>query len=187
MMEYGNDLDRRSFLRTTAGGTLAIAIASMLPAGCTRDFPQALNDGHKLLSLTDREYATARAAAEAMLVGVPVTPASVAQAIDRELQAVGEPIRSDMKTVFGLIEHATILGFHARPFTALSAEQRRSYLETWAQSRFDIRRGAYQALKSFVVYFAYIQDVTRPMTHFPGPWPERMQLPVKPVDFGEIQ
>jgi hypothetical protein len=179
-------LDRRSFLRTTAGGTVAIAVASVLPAGCARDFPQASQDGYKLLTLTDRQYATARAAADAMLVGVPVTSASVAQAIDRELLAVGDPIRTDMKTVLSLVEHATLLGFHARPFTALNADQQRAYLQTWARSRFDIRRAAYQALKSFVVYFAYIQDSTREMTRFPGPWPERMHLPVTPIDFGEI-
>lgn len=158
----------------------------MLPAGCARDYPQASQDGHKLVTLTDRQYATARAAADAMLVGVAVTSASVAQAIDRELLAVGDPIRTDMKTVLSLVEHATVLDFHARPFTSLNVADRRAYLDTWARSRFDIRRTAYQALKSFVVYFAYIQDGTRAMTRFPGPWPERMQLPVTPVDFGEI-
>jgi hypothetical protein len=178
--------DRRGFLRTTAGGGAAILVASLLPAGCTADYPQAAQDKWKLHALTDKEYAIARAAAEAMLVGVPVTIASVAQGIDRELAAVGEPIRSDMKSVLGLIEHATILDLHARRFTALSPEQRRSYLNTWAQSRFDLRRGAYQALKSFVYYFAYIQDSTRPLTRFPGPWPERFKIPAKPVDFGEV-
>jgi hypothetical protein len=179
-------VDRRSFLRTTAGGGAAIVIASMLPAGCTSDYPQASLDKHDLHSLTDKEYAVARAAAEAMLVGVPVTPSSVASGIDRELALVGEPIRSDMKSVLGLIEHATILDFHARRFTALRPEHRRRYLDTWANSRFDLRRAAYQALKSFVVYFAYIQDSTRTLTHFPGPWPERMKIPAYPVDFGEI-
>jgi hypothetical protein len=178
--------DRRSFLRATAGGGAAILAASLLPAGCTADYPQASLDKHDLQSLTDKEYAVARAAAEAMLVGVPVTASSVATNIDRELAAVGEPVRSDMKTVLALIEHATILDFHAHRFTALRPEQRRRYLDTWAHSRFALRRAAYQALKSFVVYFAYIQDSTRTLTHFPGPWPERMKLPVYPVDFGEI-
>src|SRR4051812_35553995 len=71
--------DRRGFLRTTAGGGAAIVIASLLPAGCSTDYPQAATDGWKLHALTDKEYAIARAAAEAMLIGVPVTIASVAQ------------------------------------------------------------------------------------------------------------
>jgi hypothetical protein len=46
-------------------------------------------------------------------------------------------------------------------------------------------RAAYQALRGFVVFFAYIDDATRTLTGFPGPWPER-SLPVLPVDYGEI-
>jgi hypothetical protein len=179
-------IDRRGFLRTTAGGTIAIAVASILPAGCAHEYPQAARDGHRLLALTEKEYAVARAAAEAMLYGVPVTAASVAALIDRELALVGDPIRSDMKTVLNLMEHATSLGLHIHRFTALASAKRLRYLDTWAQSRFDLRRGAYQALKSFVVYFAYVQDSTRTITQFPGPWPERFKFPAYPVDFGEI-
>ena len=180
-------LDRRGFLRTTAGGATAIVVASLLPAGCTADYPQASRDGYTLRALTDKEYATARAAAAAMLPGVPVTPQSVAQGMDRELAAVGDPVRSDMKAVLGLIEHATILDLHARRFTALNATQRLAYLETWKRSRYSLRRGAYQALKSFVYYFAYSQDATRAITRFPGTWPENgVPIPAYPVDFGDI-
>lgn len=181
------NMDRRGFLRRTAGGATAIAVVSLLPAGCTRDYPQAVGDSYTLKSLTDKEYATARAAAEALLVGVPVTASSVAQAMDRELHAVGEPVRGDMKTVLNLIQHATLLGGHGRRFTALSPAERLAYLQTWAHSRFDLRRAAYQALKGFVVYFAYIQESTRVLTHFEGTWPERgVPIPAYPVDFGEV-
>jgi hypothetical protein len=92
-------MDRRGFLRVTAGGGVAITIASFLPAGCARDYPQATRDGARLHSLTDKEYAIPRAAAEALLIGVPVQPAAVAQRIDQELAAAGEPMRNDFKTV----------------------------------------------------------------------------------------
>ncbi|HEX6694113.1 MAG TPA: hypothetical protein VF035_05330 [Longimicrobiales bacterium] len=180
-------MNRRGFLRATAGGATVIAAASLLPAGCARDYPQATSDSYSLQSLTDKEYATARAAAEALLVGVPVTAWSVAQAIDRELALVGEPIRSDMKTVLNLIQHATILGGRVSRFTALSPDHRRRYLETWAHSRFELRRAAYQALKGFVVYFAYSQDATRALTGFHGSWPEQhVAIAPHAVDFGEI-
>ena len=178
--------DRRSFLRTSLGGGSAILLASLLPTGCARDYPQADGDGYAPQSLSAKEYAVARAAAEALLVGVPVTAASVAQGIDRELLVAGEPMRSDMRTVLTLIEHATPLGGRVRRFTALTPAERRRYLGGWSRSRFSLRRGAYQALKGFIVYFAYIQPETRPLTRFAGPWPERGQLPVVPVDFGEI-
>jgi hypothetical protein len=179
-------LDRRSFLRTTAGGTAAIAAASLLPAGCTRDYPQASADGAELQSLTEKQYAVMRAAAEALLVGVPVEPAAVARRVDRELALAGDPMRTDMKTVLGLIEHLTPLGGNFRRFTALAPERRLAYLRGWARSRFELRRAAFQAVKGFVHYFAYIDDRTRPLTGFEGPFPERFAIPAYPVDYGVI-
>jgi len=179
-------MSRRGFLRETAGGTAAIAVASLLPAGCASDYPQAGADGVTLAALTPKEYATARAAAEALLVGVPVAPAAVARAIDAELALVGDPVRADMKTVLGLMEHFTFLGGHFRRFSALKPDDRRTYLQGWSTSRFTLRRGAFQALRGFVEYFAYLRDETRPLTRFDGPWPERVSIPPYPVDFGEV-
>lgn len=186
MAELRITTDRRGFLRASLGGAGAIVLASFLPAGCARDYPQSAEDDYEPQSLTLKEYAVARAAAEALLVGVPVSAASVAQRIDRELVVAGDPMRTDMKTVLRLMEHATPLGGRARRFTALTPAQRRRYLAGWSKSRFNLRRGAYQALKGFVMYFAYIQPETRAVTRFPGPWPEHGALPVVPVDFGEI-
>jgi hypothetical protein len=180
------NLGRRSFLKGTAGGTAAIVVASVIPAGCARDYPQAHNDNADLKALTPKEYAVARAAAEALLVGVPVSATTVARRIDQELAWVGEPIRTDMKAVLSLTEHLTPLGGRMRRFTELNPEQRLAYMRTGRDSRFQLRRAAYQALKGFVYYFAYIDDATRPLTGFGGSWPERVKLPVKPVDFGEI-
>lgn len=179
-------MDRRSFLRTTAGGTAAIAAASLLPAGCSRDYPEADSDGYTLLALTPKEYAVMRATAEALLAGVPVEPSLVAQRVDTELAAVGEPVRTDMKTVLRIMQHATPLGGHLRRYTALTPADRLQYLEGWARSRFDLRRAAFQALKGFTHFFAYYDDRTREMTGFEGPWPERFDLPVMPVDYGEV-
>jgi hypothetical protein len=173
-------------LRLSAGGATAIALASFLPAGCTADYPQARGDGLELRSLTEKEYAVARAATEALLVGVPVAAATIAARIDRELALVGDPIRTDMKAVLTLVEHATPLGGRLRRFTALTPEQRLRYLATWRDSRFQLRRAAYQGLKGFVYYFAYVDPATRPITGFAGPWPERVKIAAYPVDFGDI-
>ena len=180
-------LDRRGFLRTTAGGAAAIAAASFIPAGCARSYPQAEHDNVDLKALTPKQYAVAHAAAEALLVGVPVSATTVARRMDQELAWVGEPIRTDMKTVLSLTEHLTPLGGRARRFTALDPEERIAYMLTWRDSRLQLRRAAYQALKGFVYYFAYIDNATRPLTGFEGTWPERFpNMPVTPVDFGEI-
>jgi hypothetical protein len=179
-------VDRRGFLRGTAGGAVAIAFASTLPAGCSADYPQADGDGVTLKTLTPKEYGVLRAAAEVFLVGAPVAAKDVAAAIDAELAVAGEPVVADFKTVLGLIEHLTFLSWRRRRFTALSAEQRLAYLRDWSRSRFTLRRGAYQALHGFVGYFAYIRDETRALTGFSGPWPERVKIAATPVDFGEI-
>ncbi|HEX6307245.1 MAG TPA: twin-arginine translocation signal domain-containing protein [Longimicrobiales bacterium] len=182
--EHG--LSRRGFLRGVAGGTAAVAVASLLPAGCAPTYPERRADGTRLRSLTPKEYAVARAAAEAMLVDVPVTPDAVASAIDAELAVAGDPMRTDMKTVLSLMEHGTLLSFRGRRFSALSPDARREVLEDWAASRLNLRRAAFQALKGFVVFFGYIDDATRQLTGFPGPWPERVQIAAYDVDFGEI-
>ena len=179
-------MDRRGFLRTTAGGTAAIALASFLPVGCTADYPQAREDDLRLQALTEKEYAIARAAAQALLVGVPVSAAGVAGRIDRELALAGDPMRTDFKTVLGLMEHLTILGGQRRRFTQLTPEARLAYLGTWKRSRFALRRGAYFALKGFVYFFAYSDAASRVITRYPGTWPERFKLPIKPIDFGPI-
>lgn len=185
-MKSQPQLDRRGFLRSAAGGSAAVALASMLPAGCSADYPQASADGATLRALTDKEYAVVRAAAEALLVDVPVDPAAIAAAIDSELELAGDPVRADFKAMLGLIEHLTILQFRRHTFTELPEAARLRYLESWATSRMALRRGAYQALRGFVVYFAWVRDDTRALTGFDGPWPERMKVPATPVDFGEI-
>lgn len=179
-------LNRRGFLRTTAGGGIAIAAASLLPAGCARDYPQASRDGVQLQALSDKEYAIARAAAEALLVGVPVKAGEVAARIDRELAIAGDPMRKDFKSVLKLFEHLTFLGGKLRRFTALNPEDRLASLRSWSRSRFALRRGAYYAIKGFVTYLAYTDPATRALTRFPGAWPERFKIPAYPVDFGEI-
>ncbi len=185
-MDENLSIDRRGFLRASAGGGAAIALASLASGGCARSYPQASDDNADLKALSPKEYAVARAASEALLVGVPISATTVAKRIDQELAWVGEPIRTDMRTVLTLTEHLTVLGGRTRRFTQLEPAQRLAYMQTWRDSRLQLRRAAYQALKGFVYYFAYIDDATRAITGFPGPWTERMKLPVKPVDFGEI-
>ncbi|HSJ26344.1 MAG TPA: hypothetical protein VK929_16815 [Longimicrobiales bacterium] len=179
-------LPRRGFLRTVAGGSAAVAAAAALPAGCSRDYPQAQAAGVDLRALSEKQYAVARAAAEVIVVDTPVSPDAIAAGIDAELAVAGEPMLSDMRTVLSLMEHGTILALQPRRFTALSPAARTRVLQSWATSRFNLRRAAYQALRGFVIYFAWVDDATRPLTGFPGPWPEYMNVPAYPVDFGDI-
>ena len=179
-------IGRRGFLRATAGGGAAIAFASAMPPGDLRAYPASAQDGVTLQALSAKQYAVAKAAAEALLVDVPVDPAAVAAAVDADLAAVGDPIRSDMRTVLTLLEHLTPLGLRLRRFTSLDPDARRAYLLTWARSRFNLRRAAFQATRGFLYYNTYLREETWAISGFPGPWPERFDFPVPPVDFGEI-
>lgn len=178
-------IDRRGFLRSTAGGGLAIGLASLLP-GCGGDAAAVGASGLQLRSLTQKEFDVARGAADALLAGVPVDPASIAQRLDYELWAVGGAIEEDMRTVLQLLEHLTLLGGRLRRFTELNPTERLAYLETWRDSRFNLRRAAFNAIRSFVYFFAYSDPALWPATGFTGPWPGRIEVPVPPVDFGEI-
>src|SRR5690625_5547539 len=82
-------VDRRGFLRTVAGGTAAIALASMIPGGCGADYPDAPADS--LRAVSPKEFSVIRAASETMIVGLPVAPEVVAFLIDVPLALVAEP------------------------------------------------------------------------------------------------
>ena len=180
-------LDRRGFLRTTAGGGLALALASVLP-GCGRDATAQGVTGQDLRSLTLAEYETARAAAEALLIGAPdvIDPAAIALRMDYELWAAGGAIQEDMRTVLQLIERLTPLGGRLRRFSELDPQERLVYLHSWRDSRFNLRRASFNAVKAFVYFFAYADPATWPVTRFPGPWPGRVRVAVPRIDFGEI-
>ncbi len=180
-------IDRRGFLRLGAAGAAAAWLLAALPEGAAAAYPEAAQDGLTLYALSPRQYATARAAAEALLVDVPVAPATVASRIDRQIALVGDPVRSDVRTVLNVLERGTILGGHLfRPFTRLDAPARLAYLRGWGTSRFKLRRAVFQATRAFVYFYAYIDPATRPITGFEGPWPERMNIPARPVDFGPV-
>ena len=177
-------IDRRGFLRSTTGGLMAIGVASLLP-GCSRE--AGAQDAADLRSLTVAEYETARLAAEALLAGGPaIDPADIARRMDYELWAVGGAIEQDMRTVLQLVERLTPLGGRLRRFSELDRAERLAYLHGWRNSRFNLRRASFNAVKSFVYFFAYSDPATWPSTRFPPPWPGRVRVAIPPVDFGEI-
>lgn len=179
-------LDRRGFLKATAGGGVAIGLAALLPAGCAPDGVDA-QQAAALASFSPAQFATARAAAEALLVDVPVEPERIALALDRELALVGGPVERDMKTLLSLLERLTFLDRRVRPFTELTPDERVRYLHTWRDSRFSLRRAAFNAVRSFIYFFAYSDPATWPLTGFAGPWPERFEIPAYPIDFGTVR
>src|SRR5690625_2578897 len=87
-------VDRRGFLRTVAGGTAAIALASMIPGGCAADYPDAPADS--LRALSPKEFSVIRAASETMIVGLPVEPEVLALRLDEPLAPEREPVVNEI-------------------------------------------------------------------------------------------
>ncbi len=176
-------LDRRGFLRGVAGGGAAIWLGRLLPAGLPAAAHELAQPGGVL---PEGELAVVRAAAAALLEGVPVGADRVVRDVDRGLAAMGEPVVTDIRTVLRLVERLTFLSGHVRPFTALDSADALAYLQGWGRSRFNLRRAAYQALRTLVHFYAWARPETRPVTGFEGPWTERYHYPAYPVDFGEV-
>jgi hypothetical protein len=58
-------------------------------------------------------------------------------------------------------------------FTGLSDEWQDAYIAGWAESRFQMRRTAFQAFKNLSMLGYYSQDATWPAIHYQGPWVPR--------------
>lgn len=184
-------LDRRGFLRGVAGGGLAIAVAGWLSSSRAVAAPVGGGLGSDQgergsRALTRQEHAVLRAAAEALLERVPVDPVQLADRVDTELALIGDPVMTDVKTVLRLVERLTILSGRLRPFTSLDPAERLAYLQGWGTSRFNLRRASYQAIRTLVHFYGWSEDSTRPLTGYEGTWPERLDLPAYPVDFGGV-
>ena len=80
--------------------------------------------------------------------------------------------RAELDQLLRLIESRVVnlvLSGMARPFTAMSREQRERYLRGWATSRLGQRRKAFQALKRLVTVTHYTTPGTARAIGYPGP------------------
>ena len=142
---------------------LAVALAYAL----ARFFAGYPRPARPMVVLADREAAFLDAAAEATFpaggaIAVSGREAEVAAHTDRWLAVLHPRIRTLMRLLFFLVEHATFFLWAPGPwgwrrFSALEPDQQRAVLEGWSESRFFPRRLVFVSLRGVLTlaYFAH--------------------------------
>jgi hypothetical protein len=167
-------LDRRAFLRATGMSAAMLAVARLrpLPAALASDPP----NGVRVLSLSPGDARILAALAERItLTGDPQMPAfaetEALATIDAALRQLSPDIVQQLSWGLWLFEYGPpVLIGRLSTFTGLSPEWQDVYLTTWEQSRFQVRRIAFQAIKNLAFLGYYSQDATWKGIHYQGPW-----------------
>jgi hypothetical protein len=168
-------LSRRGFLR--AGGMtaalLAVARLRAVPA-LGASAPQAADAALQVLSPTDARVLSA-IAARITFTGDASMPrfADTAglQVIDGALRQLPADVAQQLSWALLLFEYGPPLWIgKLSAFTGLSDEWQDAYITSWADSRFQTCRIAFQAFKNLSMLGYYSQDATWPAIHYGGPW-----------------
>jgi hypothetical protein len=103
------------------------------------------------------------------------------QTIDTALLQLPPAVPRQLSYALLLFEYGPPL-FLGKPatFGGLPKPWQDAYLEGWAESRFHIRRIAFQAFKNLAMLGYYSQDATWPGIHYQGPWAPRPRRIVEP-------
>jgi hypothetical protein len=154
-------MHRRRFLNLSLGSALLLSglggLAWLAPG--TGRLPDAV--AGRLRCLSSQQGRTLQAAALRILDGAEPAPSldgAAAQIlfIDRYLLSLAPPLRSDLRALLGLLEHAPLVRFGAR-FSRLDPAAQDQVLRGWEASRFDLLRQGLFALKSLCC-LAHYQD-----------------------------
>jgi hypothetical protein len=134
--------------------------------------------------LDPREYAIFNAIAQRVVPGGPagLSPAEVAQNADAILAKAPRGAQKDVKRLLRLFENALagfFFGGRAAPFTRLSPKEQDQVLMEWRDSRWQLRRTGYQALRSLALAGYYSSPLSWPEAAYPGP-PQGFYQPEAP-------
>ncbi len=189
---------RREFLRGLAGLVPALeAMASLGALGVAADEARAevASTGAPPAGfLSARERQTLAALAEtlvapgdAAVTRLPsVAEAGVVDFLDRLLPELPDEVQKKFPLLLWGLEHgARVLSFTGRPFTQLAAPDRVAFLAGFAESRLEIRRLAFRAIKNLVMLAYYQADASWPGIEYDGPWVGRV-VPQPAVAANEV-
>jgi hypothetical protein len=169
---FGERIDRRRFLKRTAGGVALLGLGSLLPAGCTR-YPKP--PAH-LQFLDPREYAIINAVAERLLgavgeIGPEPQQIDVATNVDAVVAAWDTEAQGQLRTILRVFEHGTYLfDLRRKRFTRLAAAAQDQYLAGWMNSTLGVRRVVFRALKLLVAAGFYREPRAWTRIGYDGPW-----------------
>ena len=166
---------RRSFIKKGLFGgallTLGSGTALLLRRGAAVAPPA---EGLKVLGL--REYAVLDAVARRVIVPMPGFPTvddvRVAFKCDRILALTDETSQVELRQLLELFDNALagfLLGGRLTPFTKLEAAEQDEVLREWMNSRLEIRRTGYMALRTLVSSAYFINPLAWPAVGYGGP------------------
>jgi hypothetical protein len=177
-------LSRRAVLRT-GGLSVALLTLSRLRATPVRAQVSA-PPASGLRVLTPRDARILSAIGERMtFTGDPSLPrfadTAALQTIDTALLQVPPDVPQQLSYALVLFEYGPPLFIgQLATFDWLSPEWQDVYLGGWADSRFHVRRLAFQAFKNLTMLGYYAQDATWPGIHYQGPWAPRPRRVIDP-------
>jgi hypothetical protein len=169
---------RRGFVKKGLFGGALLAIGGGLGFLGARNPVLVPLPREGLMTFDHLEYSVIHAIALRMIpyrTGFPaVEEVRVAFNADRVLQRADEGSRTELKRLIHLLENGvTNLLFGGRPeaFTRLSPEAQDQVLRDWQNSRLEVRRTGFQALRTLVLAAYYASPLSWKAVGYGGPPP----------------
>jgi hypothetical protein len=154
-----------------------LTLSKLRPVAPAAALAASTDAGLEVLSTGDAR--TLSAIAERMVfTGDPGMPrfseTSGVRIIDHAMKYLDDDVTQQLHWALLLFEYAPPL-FAGRlsTFTGLDATAQDAYIAGWADSRFTLRRIAFQALKNLSYLGYYADDATWQGIHYDGPWVRR--------------
>jgi hypothetical protein len=176
-MGLGVAIGRRTFLRAAGMSAGLLTLSKLGRAVSAVALVDTSNGGLKVLSTGDARVLSA-IAERMVFTGDPGMPrfgeTSGLRIIDNAMRHLVDDVTQQLHWALLLFEYAPPL-FAGRlsTFTGLDATAQDAYLAGWADSRFTLRRIAFQALKNLSYLGYYSDDATWKGIHYDGPWVPR--------------
>ncbi len=168
---FGERINRRRFLKRSAGGVALLGLGSLLPAGCTR-YPKPPT---RLQFLDPREYAIINTVAERLLgagaIGSQPDQIDVGANVDALVANWDKEAQGQLRTMLRVFEHGTYLfDLRRKRFTRLTAAEQDQYVAGWMNSTLGVRRIVFRALKLLVAAGFYREPRAWTRIGYDGPW-----------------
>jgi hypothetical protein len=163
-------MNRRGFLKTTLAGGLVLAGAG---TGLALWPSEIKARPTRALRCTDeREFAILAAIAARTVTAPKADPVEIAHRVDGLIGLQVVEARADFKKLLRLFDNALaglIFDGRPKPFTRLAPDGQDAALIAWRESRQEVRRRSYQALRKLTQSAWYGAPEGWEVTGYPGP------------------
>ena len=163
-------INRRTFLRGTAGGIAALTAATLLPTGCG-GYPSVAT----LRTFTAKEFAVLKGLITTYLPPAEGLPSAedldIAGYLDTYLAVEPAPVRKQLKQALLLVEYGGFwYGPERRRFTRMTAAGQEAYLQGWLESASPFRRQVGQIFRRATINTYYGDERSWDAIGYDGPF-----------------